>query len=188
LPVLASPEVRHFCYNHLKSGFRKAITTTFTLSYLSLTLYHSGMSLQMRGNRGFRSRPRLALVAALVLALLAFPCGPVATAFSSEAGHAVAPALAPPAHAQHGESECAHRAKKHESSCCNSCSSWITSRFDDGTKAVISQPSHRELPATPVYIHLNFVGPDLEQRLTGPPLMGSLYGTRLYSRTQRFRI
>jgi hypothetical protein len=61
--------------------------------------------------------------------------------------------------------------------------------MDDGTAAIVSHPSHWDLPTvTPAYTNLNFFGPEKEQRLTGPPLMGLLYGTGLYSRTQRYRI
>ncbi len=146
------------------------------------------MILKMRGNRAETFPSRLAVVAAVVLALLAFPCGPAATAFASEAGHGLV-VQTPPQHAGHGEAECAHRATKHENSCCKDCSSWLTSRIDDGTPLILSHTSHRHLPAvTPTYIHLNFVGPNGEPRLTGPPSVRSIYGTSLYSRTQRYRI
>lgn len=133
-------------------------------------------------------RFRLSVVAGLVLALLAFPCGPLATALDSDTGGAQA-AQPLPAHAEHGDAECAHRATKHESSCCKGCSSWLTSRSDDGTATVLGHASQRDLPAVAqVYTRLDYVGPDQEQRLTGPPPRLSLYGTRLYSRTQRYRI
>ncbi len=144
------------------------------------------MVLNLRENLAYVRWLRVGVVAGVVLALLAFPCGPFAAAFGSDTGHALAAAKGVPGH---GGAECSHRVKKHESSCCNDCSSWLTSRIDDDTTAILSHASHRDLPAvTPAYTRLNLVGPDQEQRLTGPPLIGSLYDTSLYARTQRYRI
>jgi len=132
------------------------------------------------------SRLRLGIIAWLVLALLVFPCGPLAAAVGPEVGHEHAAA---PAHTEQGKGECDHGAKKHENSCCSDCSSWLTNRIDNGTAAVVSEASPRDLsamaPANPPAL---YVGIDQEQRLTGPPPIGSLDGTHTYSRTQRYRI
>lgn len=141
------------------------------------------MILTLRESHGFR---RFGIVAGLVLALLAFPCGPVATAIASQAEHAHAAAV--PAQPGQGEAECDHGAKKHENSCCNECSSWLTNRIDNGTAAVVSQASPRDLPTiAPAYTPALYVT-DQEQRLTGPPATGFLNGTNIYSRTKRYRI
>lgn len=141
------------------------------------------MILSLREIHGFR---RLGIVAGLVLALLAFPCGPVATAIGSQAGHALAAVSAQPGH---GEAECDHGAKKHENSCCNDCSSWLTNRIDNGTAAVVNQASTRDLPTiAAAYTPALYVRTDQEQRLTGPPPTVFLDGTSIYSKTKRYRI
>lgn len=148
------------------------------------------MTLSLRENLVGMRRFRACIVAGLVLALLAFPCGPLATALGSDTGHALAAGKVVPVHSEHGDAECSHRVKKHESSCCNACSSWLTTRFDDGAAAIVtSTPSHRDLPAVaPPYIYLNYVKPDRNPRLTGPPSVASLDGTNIYRKTQRYRI
>lgn len=147
------------------------------------------MMLSLRENLACMGRLRVGLVAGLVLALLAFPCGPLATALGAGTEHALVAAKAMPAPPGHGEAECTHRIKKHESGCCNDCSSWLTARFDDGTLAILAHASPRDLPATTLaYTPLSYVEPDQEQRLTGPPQIASLDGTSIYSRTQRYRI
>lgn len=144
------------------------------------------MILCLRDWRGFPPQLRLGIVASLVLALLVFPCSPFAKALGPGVGHAHAAA---PAHTEQGEGECAHGTKKHEKSCCNECTSWLTKRIDNGTAAVGSQASPRDLLAvTPAFPPAVYVGTDQEQRLTGPPQTGFLDGTNIYSRTKRYRI
>lgn len=147
------------------------------------------MILSLRENLRYRRWLRPGIVAGLVLALLAFPCGPLAASLGPQTGHALA-AVKGPVDSKHGDAECAHGAKKHESSCCNECSSWLTARFDDGTAVIINAPSsHRDLPAVALtYIPVSYAKPDRDPRLTGPPPTASLDGTSIYSRTQRYRI
>ena len=147
------------------------------------------MMLSVCGNLGFRPRLRLGIVAGLVLALLAFPCGPLAASLGPETGHALAAAAKGPVDSKHGDAECTHGAKKHESSCCNECSSWLTARFDDGIAVIINAPSHRDLPAIALtYIPVSYAKPDRDPKLRGPPPIASLDGTSIYLKTQRYRI
>jgi hypothetical protein len=176
--------VRHFCNKRVKTYAFFEVDDDLASGCLVQRLSF-GMILRPRDKRGRAPRLRLGIVASLVLALLAFPCGPVATALVPEVGHAHA---AVPANAGQGEAECAHGTKKHESSCCNSCSSWLTARGDTGAAAVLGHAPQRDLQATPAYTPAIYVGIDQEQRLTGPPPVGSLDGTKIYSRTQRYRI
>ena len=146
------------------------------------------MKLCLRETLRLKPPLRHGIVAALLLALLAFPCGPVATSLASESGHSLAVTESTPAHPEHGEAECAHGAKKHENSCCNDCSSWLASRSDKIT-AVLSPAPQRDIPAAvPTFAPVLFVGTEQEQRLTGPPRIGFLDGTDIYSRTKRYRI
>jgi hypothetical protein len=161
-----------------------------TISLLDVwrSFYH-GMMLTLRNNLGSRRRFRFGLVATLVLALLAFPCGPFASALGLGIGHDLVAAKAATPHSEHGEAECPHRVKKHESSCCKDCSSWLTARFQDGTTVILTQASPRDLAAISLtYTRLSYVEPDRKLRLTGPPSIGFLDGTLIYSRTQRYRI
>jgi len=148
------------------------------------------MILSLRGNLSYRRWLRLCVVASLLLALLAFPCGPLAAALGSDIGHALAAAKAVPADSGDGDAECTHRVKEHESSCCNVCSSWLTARFDDSKAAIANHASsHRDLsPAAPTYITLDSPKPVRERQSTGPPPVIALDGTSLYSKTQRYRI
>lgn len=129
-------------------------------------------------------------MAGVVLALLAFPCGPLAAALGSETGHALVATKAVPADSGHGDAECTHGVKEHESSCCNECSSWLTARFDDGVAGIInSTSSYRDLPALALtYVPGSYAKPDRDPRLTGPPSVASLDGTSIYMKTQRYRI
>ncbi|HML93009.1 hypothetical protein [Methyloceanibacter sp.] len=159
-----------------------------SLSDAPSSLYHFRMILCPPGKRGFRLRPRLAIVTGLVAALLAFPCGPLVTALASDVGHAHAATEAAPARSEHGEANCAHRATKHESSCCKSCSSWVTARFFDGGKAILGHTPQHELPAATLASTVTLATLDQEPRLTGPPIIASLDGTSIYLKTGRFRI
>ena len=146
------------------------------------------MILRSPGNRGIRLRLRLGLVTGLVAALLAFPCGPLLTTLGSGAGHAHAAAKVAPAHSEHGGTECSHRATKHESSCCKSCSSWVAARYFDGAKAVVGEVTqHEPLAATPT-LPLRYPRPDRNPTTTGPPPAASLDGASIYLKTGRFRI
>jgi len=147
------------------------------------------MILHLRETLGVRPRLRCGIVAAILLALLAFPCGPVATAMASDAGNALGAPAAVPVHSEHGEAECAHGAKKHENSCCKDCSSWLTPRMDKNKAAVLGHEPRQYFPTlAPAHVPALFVAGDREQRLTGPPPTGVLDGTRIYSRTKRYRI
>lgn len=146
------------------------------------------MILSLPGKQGFRLRPRLAIVTGLVAALLAFPCGPLLTALGSGAGHAHAAAKVASAHSEHGGAECSHRATKHESSCCKSCSSWIAARYFDGAKAVVGEVTQHEPPAATPALPLQYPRPDRNPTTTGPPPVASLDGANIYLKTGRFRI
>ena len=131
---------------------------------------------------------RLGLVTGIIAALLAFPCGPLVTALASDVGHAHPAANIAPAHSEHGEANCAHRATEHESTCCKSCSSWVTARFFDGGKAILGHTPQHELPAaTPAYT-IAHVALYRSSRPTGPPFIASLDGTSIYLKTGRLRI
>lgn len=147
------------------------------------------MQFNLREYMGFTPRVRLGVVAGLVLALLAFPCGPLA-ALGWDARHALAAAHVVPADSGQGDAECTHRTKKHESSCCNECSSWLTARSDGGAGAILNfASSHRDLPPLAItYITPNCTRPDKEPRVTGPPSVAPLDGTSIYLQTQRYRI
>lgn len=147
------------------------------------------MILSVRENLGFKPRLRLGIVAGLVLTLLAFPCGPLAAALGSDTGHALPAAKTVPAHSGPSDTECPHPVKKHESSCCNECSSWLTARFNDTAAVILNSASYRDLPAVALtYKHLSHAKPDRDPRLTGPPSVAFVDGTSLYSKTQRYRI
>lgn len=123
----------------------------------------------------------------LIAALLAFPCGPIVTAFASDVGHAHG-ANAARAHSEHGAAECAHRATKQESSCCKACSSWVAARFFDSGKAILSHAPQHEPPAAMLGFPVICLKLDREPRLTGPPFVASLDGSNIYLSTRRLRI
>jgi len=145
------------------------------------------MILRLLGKHGFRW-PRLGIVTGLIVALLAFPCGPLVAALGLGADHAHAAAKVTPVHSEHGNAECTHRTSKHESSCCKSCSSWATARFFDGAKAIVGHASHYELPAVTLAYAATHLTLDGDPRRTGPPLVASLDGISIYLKTRRLRI
>lgn len=146
------------------------------------------MILKLRGKLASVRRLRVCTVAGVILALLAFPCGPVVAAVGSGQSHAAGNLM--PAHSDHGEADCTHGVKEHESSCCNDCSSWLMARADDGAKAVPTYgSSYRDIPAACLTGNsLSYGYSDLEQRLTGPPRVPPVDGTTIYLKTQRYRI
>ena|SRR5919106_1706078 len=146
------------------------------------------MILKLRGNMASVRRLRICIVAGVLLALLAFPCGPLVAAVGSGQSHAAGKVM--PAHSDHGEADCTHRVKEHESSCCKDCSSWLMARPDDGANVVPTYgSSHRDIPtACLTGTSLSYGYSDLERRLTGPPTVAPVDGTSIYLKTHRYRI
>ena len=127
---------------------------------------------------------RLAMVATLSLALLSLPCSPIAEALGSHVTHAGA-AIAP-THSAHSGT---HHSNPDESNCCTDCSVWLTTRFDDGSAAIITHNWSRgdlfpvaltHAPSTDKLAR--------DRRFTGPPSLAFVDGTSLFAKTQRYRL
>jgi hypothetical protein len=144
------------------------------------------MVLSLRITRSCRW-PRLSIVASLILVLLAFPCGPLGVSLGLEIGQSFAADTLGAFGAGQDDAECTHGAEKNDHSCCSECTSWLLARSDQFGTVVLSSAGGDLTMAASVRLHPDYTVPDLELRLTGPPTH-SLDGTKLYLKTQRFRI
>jgi hypothetical protein len=142
------------------------------------------MILSFAKGQGFRFRSRLCLVTGLIIALLAFPCGPVVTALAADSSHTHA-AHAGTGHSEHGAAECSHHATKQESSCCKACSSWVAGRFAD---EAIPGSTLQHMPLAAMPVPVIYVATDHDPRLTGPPLIAWFDGSNIYLKHRRLRI
>ena len=131
-------------------------------------------------------RLRVATVVTLSVALLVLPCSPFAEALGSHTGHAAAAPT--PAHSGHSHAGRTHHPEEHEGSCCTDCSVWLTARFDDGSAAIITHNWSRSDLSPVALTDVPLVIDKSGEHRFGPPSVAFVDGTRLYAKTQRYRI
>src|SRR5581483_2613166 len=155
---------------------------------MPIFLYNRQMFLRLRDKLKRSRRLQLAVVATLSFALLALPCTPLSEVLGSTVGYAAA--VAAPAHPAHHHTRSTDPTKEHESNCCSDCSTWLTTRFDDGSAAIITHNWSRSdivpvaLPHAPLVTDKSA----RERQFTGPPSVAFVDGTSVYAKTHRYRI
>lgn len=135
-------------------------------------------------------RLRFATVATLSLALLLLPCSSFGEAFGkalgSHTGHA---AVAARGYVGHNQASAPHDPSEHESSCCTDCSAWLEPGSDDNSVAIITHNWSSSDLFPIALIHASLIaGKSAREHRFRLMSVAFVDGTRVYAKTQRYRI